>query len=734
MARTESESEHEHVSDSDDCESEDEIPPLMPNVAFGCRDSDLVASSDSESECEYTLDSDCDSAGEITPLTPTVVDGGCDLDADFDEHPKPLLASRDVIACHDTCSDTELGSNDDKEDCQHLNRRYDSARDDVDGCDFDMSPLGFKFGDDFDPLEVEPKDANDQDSPIGEQLPLMGHVEDFCAVDTRVAEHHNSSIDRTNDKPNLQHEEINISSATEETAFLRDATLVIETRQDPLPSVDGFGPLRAPHIDRAICMPRTLCGGHNAMCLDTNPHHEISSKNIDDFKDKAGKLGIVIEDDFPIGKGTSVGAPGGQNFYVSLEDDELKDYMLGLGLREVFNDLIVKPHPKDTDKLLVAKRNSRGNRGPSIGFAGDHSTKKTDSGVAVPNVVKGTQRLAPIAAKMSKLAKLMWERSAFSEKPMCDETVFPTRQQSFAETIHRDNMFESVSVLFLLHQDGSSMVGPDFLKCHADRHNCPFWKVLSGAWDAFFDTNTNMFVTGIVTACWKDSVSNHYRRQKVVGAVVDFLTTKHLNAPLHQREVTKESLCQREGSYRVANIHYDPLVHLSPLTFSIDRLRSFLRDNLGTKMSWFLMVEMAVAGVVKSNNMCRCHLFAEEHYHGWVHLKRDPLPRGQTFLGTFQDWLRVKHNSYDGNQTLGGQTEGALRHQATNGSPIMETRDELSLNALATIMLRIAGNHVTGRGHRETVLLLNSRVMGASVLTIQKIMYVMASLDDQFDI
>lgn len=74
--------------------------------------------------------------------------------------------------------------------------------------------------------------------------------------------------------------------------------------------------------------------------------------------------------------------------------------------------------------MLIATRTSRDNRGASIGVAGNHSTQPGSDGIRTPNIVQGTEYLAPLVGKFSKLALKMWDKSGVVT-PMYDESLFP---------------------------------------------------------------------------------------------------------------------------------------------------------------------------------------------------------------------------------------------------------------------------------------------------------------------
>lgn len=206
----------------------------------------------------------------------------------------------------------------------------------------------------------------------------------------------------------------------------------------------------------------------------------------------------------------------------------------------------------------------------------------------------------------------------------------------------------------------------DFLKYHVDVHNCSIHSNLSAAWLEFFNPRLGMMVTdGVVTGHRKDAVSAEYKCIEVIGAARDYLVDKYLKAPEHIRDVTTETFCCDDTDYKVSELHYDPLVDLSPVIYAIERLSRW-HEKHGTMMSECLVFEMALASQVKTNNKLRYSKFADLHYEAWCTNGGDPLPPGETFIGAFQDWLRCNYDSYDGNQCPDGTIEGAVRYQGTN--------------------------------------------------------------------
>ena len=163
-----------------------------------------------------------------------------------------------------------------------------------------------------------------------------------------------------------------------------------------------------------------------------------------------------------------------------------------------------------------------------------------------------------------------------------DESEFPDRQRNWANKIDDGVMNELVSLLFLVHDDPKSLAFADWLRKHVDAQNCPYWSFLGFAWKTFFYQPIGRYVTGVVTANWKKSVSDLHHRTDVISRAADFIIQQLVVTPKHLLTVTVDTLCPMDEpkEYRILPIHTDPFVHLSPLIFSIERLRRLLWDDL----------------------------------------------------------------------------------------------------------------------------------------------------------
>jgi hypothetical protein len=111
-----------------------------------------------------------------------------------------------------------------------------------------------------------------------------------------------------------------------------------------------------------------------------------------------------------------------QKCFVSL-DSEFDSDIDALNLEMIFEELIVKDDPRHPEghRILVAARNSRDNRGPTVGWSGNHLTKiNIDDGYADLNCVKGTKYLTPTLVNASNLFK-----KAFLSSGLSGELISP---------------------------------------------------------------------------------------------------------------------------------------------------------------------------------------------------------------------------------------------------------------------------------------------------------------------
>lgn len=160
----------------------------------------------------------------------------------------------------------------------------------------------------------------------------------------------------------------------------------------------------------------------------------------------------MVDDDFVPGR-TYNKSIGRHMLYVSLVQHQFEKEIRDLNFEEIFNDIIIRDAASDKQhKVEIAICNSRENRGPTVGYTSDHSTKQNRcTGIAEPNLVHGTGRLAPLFAKATKLFELMCF-DADLDGPF-DESKYPTCLNRYARKIHPENHFELLSPLFLVHME-----------------------------------------------------------------------------------------------------------------------------------------------------------------------------------------------------------------------------------------------------------------------------------------
>jgi hypothetical protein len=108
----------------------------------------------------------------------------------------------------------------------------------------------------------------------------------------------------------------------------------------------------------------------------------------------------------------------------------------------------------------IAIRNSRENHRPMVGYTSDHSTKENrQTGIAEPNLVHGTGRLAPLFAKATKLFELMWTQTYTTRlmSPNFPHALIGTPGRFILKIFSK-----LLSPLFLVHMELQLQCGSDF--------------------------------------------------------------------------------------------------------------------------------------------------------------------------------------------------------------------------------------------------------------------------------
>ena len=108
----------------------------------------------------------------------------------------------------------------------------------------------------------------------------------------------------------------------------------------------------------------------------------------------------------------------------------------------------------------------------------------------------------------------------------------------------------------------------------------------------FFVEELGVWVTGMVTVNWKDSVLQYYERKISLYTAINEIQKKFNEASEFLRQVTAQTL-ELEG---VHSTHYDPIVCLSSAIFGIQKLQDVISKK-GTFTKYHLVVE-----IFKSSN------------------------------------------------------------------------------------------------------------------------------------
>jgi hypothetical protein len=387
--------------------------------------------------------------------------------------------------------------------------------------------------------------------------------------------------------------------------------------------------------------------------------------------------------------------------------------------------------PELADSILfpngskVPKAGKRGNRGTSVGWTGGQSLSKKNSVIAEPQLIEGSLALAPLFVKMTVLIQQMAGYAGF-EKPFSDTSGCLSSRLKFARKIHPNNAVESLSVLALIHDnDYTSTV--DWLREHFDKENCPSpnWDWLGAVYEDVFVRSIGRWVTVVVTATSRKSISDCLLREVKIRATAEDLLSRYRKEPLSSRFVTRETLCPEQQPFQEIEIHYEVGVHLSPLIFHVHKCSRLFHVRLGRDMPIALVVELVYAFFC-TNNVYRFHLEMVALYQAIEQKGIRVMKEG--FILQYLTNLITKYGSLDGVENTRGIREGAVRFQACNGNMLCDSTVLCDLHNVLTVIRSISGVKATFTVFKRIVRDLEKSMQGNGVLCSQKVLYALSFL------
>jgi hypothetical protein len=183
--------------------------------------------------------------------------------------------------------------------------------------------------------------------------------------------------------------------------------------------------------------------------------------------------------------------------------------------------------------------------------------------------------------------------------------------------------------------------GVERLRWHVDKYNCQKNDYLLSPWKRFFSARLGMHVTGVVTACWKQSINSSYIRRDTIGRVSEQIASKYLNYPGADIKEAVQGTLSREGPYPN---HFDPLVHLSSCIDNINRT-----DDIVSGLQDALLVDIALGSILYTNNITRFDIFYKSVLEDVRITGVLPIGESEDLMGLYVEWLRENYSSFDGN-------------------------------------------------------------------------------------
>jgi hypothetical protein len=586
--------------------------------------------------------------------------------------------------------------------------------------------------------ELDPNSSSSSSSDEYEDPELDGNISEgaeppTCSISI------SSVIDVRERSPKLYYEDIPVLTKDESSATLVKQWFVCELRTAPAIHDPDIRPLKAKDICKLVAFERGTYGCYSGNRFEQNYHYTQTKIDFTKLRHKATKRNIPVE---YINKGTSVTInERGFNFFISNED-QFKDEILGLGIEEIFYDSVLKNHPKERKKMLIAKPGKRGNRGPNLGVAGGESNEcDNKTKIQKPTITVGSQRYGKSSQKMTELHKKMHAVAGFST--YIDEDKDSKRLEDFAQSIHPGTIFEQDGYLYLVHDEEDNLCFLDVLRIHADTQTDPQWNFLSCGWVTFFSAPIGRFVTGMRTSSHKKSVPDYYGRIDNIGVTADKILDMYASMPEYRQLVDITTLFPIEGDsfldadvpHYIIDSHADPFVHIGVVVHTIFRLRDFLKIEMDIKMSLYLVYEMIYAAFDESNNMLRYATFADLHYQDWQDQRVEPLPEGTSFIDAYQLWLRTNYPANDGIAgMLGGPDEGVVRYCANNNTARMNGICHRNVRCLHDTIGIFSKKKITETAYKSMLSTLNKGTVGASELKLQKMIYAVACCNENFSL
>jgi hypothetical protein len=492
----------------------------------------------------------------------------------------------------------------------------------------------------------------------------------------------NPSIDRNYRRPVIAFERIPVYDHDKSSAPRRDFLMVCERPviDTYISSMEAREPLMVPNTTAVNIWRRGDRGMALRNRLDICNHYEIAGKNLERFQQDATKKSIIPVYHPANGKAKMVNEGG--HYLFLCNGGDFQGILEDMDLRSIVDDVCTNADPGQ-----VPKKNSRGNRGPSLLFTGSQSQqRKSTSQFAEPVMSPGSKRYAPLYCKITKAVFAM---AAHQVSPDVDSfpdpfpvlVDMPSRQEEWAGQAGEGNCVESCSFLIYISDHPFSKEGCDKLQPHVDKGNGrkAGWDWLATFWEEFFSEELGRWFLFVVSATSRRSIEEHNDRKGCIGFATDELLDRYSKHPDYQKHVIPATLCPKNEpcDHRTMPIHFDTLVFLSVLLWHIQKMRRFWSSR-GEQMSIFLAQEM-IMGFFKTNNPLRFHRFAEKIYNKTVIAKRLAIPSNSTYLHELQTFLFTTYGGWNGTSDEDGRSEGTMRFQTCTNNPQTDWAQDQSL-------------------------------------------------------
>jgi hypothetical protein len=313
--------------------------------------------------------------------------------------------------------------------------------------------------------ELENIVADDHVEPFAN---VAGHVDKLWSA---LDENQQDRLINTGlpNKPFMKYKTMPIYNFSPSQAPQRQAYLLFEPLlpNSSLGRTDTIRPLNVPSTELIDGFLRKYFGSLYINGLKKRSHHEIPVAEFEVYQTQTSRQSIKLRIHHR-GQPSPTIIGDDSNQFILYNGIEHEEMINALGFEELADDLLF------TLPGSIPIRNSRLNRGVTIGFSPSHCTARnpTSGGIAEPLLILGTMRYAFLFVLMTRLAKSQAQQAGFVA-PFSDLSGDFVNRRAFATRIHKSTELENLSIVAYVYKFQHVLSFLAWLKGHFDGENCP---------------------------------------------------------------------------------------------------------------------------------------------------------------------------------------------------------------------------------------------------------------------